>query len=331
MHVLVTGGGGYIGSIAVERLIERGYQVTVLDNFARGHRAAVHPDAAIVACDMRDERSVQDAVKSARADAIMHFAALTIVPESVRQPGEYFATNTSGGLHLLAAARDAEISRFVFSSTAAVYGEPDVIPIVEDAPKLPINPYGQSKWMVEQMLESFARQHGVNHAIFRYFNVAGASSERGEHHEPETHLIPVALKTLQGLRDTFTVFGTDYDTPDGTAIRDYVHVVDLVDAHIAALEKLDKPLGAMNLGTAQGFSVSQIVEAVQRVTGRELPTEYGPRREGDPAVLIADSTRARETLGWEPVNSTLEQMIGSAWDWFQRFPNGYEAIAATNR
>ena len=325
MRVLVTGGGGYIGSVAVERLIDRGYDVTVLDNFYRGHRAAIHPKAAIENVDIRDGNAVRGAINRSGAEAIMHFAALTIVPESVRQPGEYFATNTSGGLHMLEAARDSGITRFVFSSTAAVYGEPDAVPIPEDAPKRPISPYGQSKWMLEQMLESFANQHGVNHAIFRYFNVAGASMERGEDHDPETHLIPVALKTLMGQREKFTVFGTDYETPDGTAIRDYVHVVDLVDAHIAAVENLDEPLGAMNLGTAQGFSVQQIVDAVQEVTGRELPVSYGPRREGDPAVLIADSSRARELLGWSPSNSTLERMIGSAWDWFQRFPEGYGA------
>jgi UDP-glucose 4-epimerase len=323
MRVLVTGGGGYIGSVAVERLIDRGYDVTVLDSFVRGHRAAVHPEAVIEAIDVRDREAVRAGFARAKADAILHFAALTIVPESVRQPGEYYATNTSGGLHILEAARDAGVSRFVFSSTAAVYGEPDSVPVSEDAPKRPISPYGQSKWMVEQMLDSFASQYGIHHAIFRYFNVAGASVERGEDHDPETHLIPVALKTLQGQRDRFTVFGTDYDTPDGTAIRDYVHVVDLVDAHIAAIEQLDRPLGAMNLGTAKGFSVQQIVDAVQEVTGRELPVEYGPRREGDPAVLVADSSRARSELGWKPTHSTLEQMIGSAWEWFQRYPHGY--------
>ncbi|HEV2127143.1 MAG TPA: UDP-glucose 4-epimerase GalE [Thermomicrobiales bacterium] len=323
MHVLVTGGGGYIGSIAVERLVARGDRVTVLDSFVRGHRQAVHPDAAIVECDIRDAVATRDAVQRLGAEAIMHFAALQLVPESVKEPGAYFATNTSGGLHMLEAARDAGIQRFVFSSTAAVYGEPETVPIPENSPKLPINPYGQSKWMVEQMLEAFARQHGLNHAIFRYFNVAGASEQRGEDHNPETHVIPVALQALLGQRDGFVVYGTDYDTADGTAVRDYVHVIDLVDAHIAALDRLDEPLGAMNLGTANGFSVQQIVDAVQWVTGRELPVTYGARREGDPATLIADSTRAREVLDWRPAHSTLDEMIGSAWEWLQRHPEGY--------
>ncbi len=324
MHVLVTGGGGYIGSIAVERLIARGHQVTVLDNFYRGHRAAVHPDATLFDDDLRDSDAIRRAVSGAGAEAVMHFAALTIVPESVQLPGDYFAVNVAGGLHLLEAARDCGIQRLVFSSTAAVYGEPEVIPIVEDAPKLPISPYGQSKWMHEQMLEAFSRRYDINHAVFRYFNVAGASRERGEDHEPETHVIPVALKTLLGQREEFRIFGTDYDTHDGTAIRDYVHVIDLVDAHIAALDHLDRPLGPMNLGTANGFSVQQIVDAVERVTGRELPVSHASRRAGDPAALIADSTRARDLLGWEPAHSTLDEMIGSAWEWFQRHPNGYE-------
>lgn len=323
MHVLVTGGGGYIGSIAVERLVDRGHEVTVLDNFSRGHRGAVPPTASVVEADLRDADAIGRAVMDRRLEAILHFAALTIVPESVREPGDYFAVNTTGGLNLLAAARDAGIGRFVFSSTAAVYGEPETVPIAEDAPKLPISPYGQSKWMVEQMLEAFSARYGINHAIFRYFNVAGASRERGEDHDPETHVIPVALQTLLGRRDVFHIFGTDYDTPDGTAIRDYVHVIDLVDAHIAALEQLDRPLGPMNLGTANGFSVQELVDAVERVTGRALPVRHSPRREGDPATLIADASRARDVLGWDPSRSTLDEMIGSAWDWFQRNPDGY--------
>lgn len=323
MHVLVTGGGGYIGSIAAEQLIARGHDVTVIDNFSRGHRAAVPPDAALVDCDLRFPDNVTHVVRAAGPDAIMHFAALTLVPESVQEPGRYFAANTCGGLNLLNAAAASGVSRFVFSSTAAVYGVPGTLPITEDAPTEPINPYGRSKLMTEQMLDIFSERYGINHAMFRYFNVAGASPERGEDHDPETHLIPVALQALQGKRDAFTVFGTDYPTDDGTAVRDYVHVLDLADAHIAAIEALDRPLGAMNLGTATGFSVQQIVDAVQAVTGRELPVTYGDRRAGDPPALIADSAKAREALGWQPHRSTLDQMIGSAWEWFRRHPNGY--------
>jgi UDP-glucose 4-epimerase len=323
MHVLVTGGGGYIGSIAAERLIARGHDVTVVDSFQRGHRGAVPPEATLVDCDLRFPDNVTHVIRAAGPDAIMHFAALTLVPESVKEPGSYFATNTGGGLNLLNAAAAVGVTRFVFSSTAAVYGEPQTLPITEDAPTEPINPYGRSKLMTEQMLEAFSERYGINHAVFRYFNVAGASEQRGEDHDPETHLIPVALQTLQGKRETFTVFGTDYATEDGTAVRDYVHVLDLADAHIAAVEALDRPLGPMNLGTANGFSVQQIVDAVQEVTGRELPVQYGERRAGDPPALIADSTRAREVLGWKPHRSTLDQMIGSAWEWFQRHPDGY--------
>ena len=324
MHIIVTGGGGYIGSVAVERLIEIGHSVTVIDSFVRGHRDAVESSAKVAECDLRDQAAIARAVKESHADALMHFAGLTLVPESVKNPGAYFETNTSGGLHLLQAARDAGVSRFVFSSTAAVYGESANLPIPEEAPKRPINPYGQSKWMTEQMLDSFAARYGINHAIFRYFNVAGATELHGEDHDPETHLIPVALQTLLKQRNEFTVFGTDYDTKDGTAVRDYVHVLDLVDAHIAAIERLDKPLGAMNLGTASGFSVQQIVDAVSDVTGQQLPVSYGPRRAGDPAALVADSSRARELLDWTPSRSTLPQMIESAWSWFQRHPDGYE-------
>lgn len=324
MHVIVTGGGGYIGSVAVERLIQVGHDVTVIDNFVRGHRSAVDPAAMVVHADMQDSDAVSRAVRDANADAIMHFAALTLVPESVREPGSYYETNTVGGLHLLEAARTSGVSRFVFSSTASVYGEPDSLPVVEDAIKHPINPYGQSKWLTEQMLETYADRYGINHAIFRYFNVAGATEQRGEDHNPETHLIPVALRALLSAGERFTVFGTDYDTVDGTAVRDYVHVVDLVDAHIAALGHLDTPLGAMNLGTANGFSVQQIVDSVELVTGQSLPLEFGPRRDGDPAALIADSNRARELLGWSPKLSTLNLMIGSAWEWYRAHPGGYK-------
>lgn len=324
MRVLVTGGGGYIGSIAIERLIARGYEVVALDSFYRGHINAIHPDASRITCDLRMPLETLRAVEESRAEAVMHFAALHLVPESVAHPGEYFGTNVGGGINLLNAVKEIGIERFVFSSTAAVYGVPRRLPIHEDDPKEPINPYGQSKWMVEQLLPIYSEQYKLNYVAFRYFNVAGATEERGEDHHPETHVIPVALEVLLGKRESFTVFGTDYDTPDGTAIRDYVHVVDLVDAHITALERLGKPLGPINLGTRDGFSVQQIVDSVNRVTGMELHVTYGDRRAGDPPALIADTTRARELLDWDPRRSTMDEMIGSAWSWMQRHPNGYE-------
>ncbi len=325
MRVLVTGGAGYIGSVAIERLIANGHDVVALDSLERGHATAVSPGVPLITCDLRDAIATQRAVRESGAEAIMHFAALHLVPESVINPGAYYQTNVAGGINLLCAARDAGIKRFVFSSTAAVYGEPRHLPVKEDDLKEPINPYGHSKWMVEQFFPAMEREHGLNWAAFRYFNVAGATEAHGEDHDPETHVIPVALQVLQGKREVFSVYGTDYPTEDGTCIRDYVHVVDLADAHIRALEKLGHgALGAINLGTRDGFSVKQIVDAVERVTGQKLPVVYGNRRPGDPPALIADTSKAQELLDWNPVHSTMDEMIGSAWRWMQAHPNGYE-------
>lgn len=324
MRVLVTGGAGYIGSVAIERLLSKGHEVVAVDSLVRGHRRAIPDDVPFVGCDFRDPETTRRVVSDSGADAIMHFAALHLVPESVGDPGAYFQTNVAGGINLLCAARDAGIKRFVFSSTAAVYGSPESLPVKEDDPKCPINPYGHSKYMVEQFFPDFEREHGINWAAFRYFNVAGATETRGEDHRPETHVIPVALEVLMGKRESFTVFGTDYPTEDGTCIRDYVHVIDLADAHISAVEILgEKSLGPINLGTRDGFSVQQIVDAVQRVTDMELPVNYGERRAGDPPALIADTSKAQELLGWNPTRSTMEEMIGSAWSWMQKHPNGY--------
>lgn len=325
MRILVTGGAGYIGSVAIERLLLKGHDVIAVDSLARGHRVSVSDSVQFVQCDLRDPGATSSAVAESGAEAIMHFAALHLVPESVSDPGAYFQTNVAGGINLLCAARDAGIKRFVFSSTAAVYGAPKSLPIREDDPKEPINPYGHSKYMVEQFFPDFERQHGMNWAAFRYFNVAGATETHGEDHRPETHVIPVALEVLSGKREAFTVFGTDYPTEDGTCIRDYVHVVDLADAHIAAVEKLgEQSLGPINLGTRDGFSVRQIVDSVEKVTGRTLPVVYGERRAGDPPALIANTSKAQELLGWNPTRSTMEEMIGSAWAWRQAHPNGYE-------
>jgi UDP-glucose 4-epimerase len=323
MRILVTGGAGYIGSVAVERLLAEQQDVVVVDNLWRGHRAAVAADAEFIECDLRDGVRTREVMLSIRPDAVIHFAAATLVPESVADPGPYFGINMTGSHNLLEAMREADVERIVVSSTAAVYGMPAALPIDEAMDTRPINPYGQTKLSVEKMLEAYAAAYGFRYAALRYFNVAGATQEHGEDHEPETHVIPVALQTLLGQRDTFAVFGTDYPTPDGTAIRDYVHVIDLADAHLKALKRLEQSLGAMNLGTTEGFSVREIVAAVERVTGRSLPVSYQPRRAGDPPALTADSSRAREVLDWTPRRSTLDLMVGSAWDWFKRHPNGY--------
>ena len=322
MKVLVTGGAGYIGSVAVERLLERGDEVVVLDNLWRGHRGAVAKDARLIEVDLLDRAAVAKAVKSAKPEAVLHFAAATLVPESVREPALYLQTNVTGSQNVLDAMRDAGVGKFVFSSTAAVYGSPDRSPIDEETPKHPINPYGLSKLSVEQMLPWHEAAYGLRYVVFRYFNVAGATKEHGEDHRPETHVIPVALEVLLGKRSTFNVFGTDYSTPDGTAVRDYVHVVDLVDAHLLALDRIDQQLGAFNLGARDGYSVREIANAVENATERPLPVVYGPRREGDPPALVADARRAEAVLGWKPTRS-LEEMVASAWDWMQRHLNGY--------
>ncbi len=323
MRVLVTGGAGYIGSVATAMLLERGYDVVVLDNLERGHRDAVSDDVEFLEGDLRNAEATISSVSRANVEAVLHFAALHLVPESVECPDAYYRTNVTGGINLLDAVKRARIDRFVFSSTAAVYGVPERLPITEDSPTRPINPYGRSKLMVEQILDDYSERFGFAYAALRYFNVAGAKGMLGEDHRPETHIIPVALETLTGKRETFTVFGTDYPTDDGTAIRDYVHVLDLVEAHILALEKLDRTLGAINLGTRNGFSVHQMVQAIELTTDRSLPVAYGPRRAGDPPSLVADSSKAGEVLGWEPVHSTLDLMIGSHWEWIQENPNGY--------
>lgn len=330
VRVLVTGGAGYIGSVAVERLIEQGAEVIVLDNLWRGHRAAVSPLARLEVADLCDAARTREVVQAAKPDAIMHFAAATIVPESVADPAGYFGINAIGTYNLLEAAREARVDKFVFSSSAAVYGIPSSLPVQESAETRPINPYGETKLVGERMLASYAAAYDLCYAAFRYFNVAGATESRGEDHHPETHVIPLALSAVLGERDHFAVFGTDYPTEDGTAVRDFVHVIDLADAHIAALERLDHALGPINLGSATGYSVRQIVEAVERVTGRPLPLRHLPRRPGDPPILVADPSRARELLGWEPRHGNVDEMIASAWRWRIDHPSGYAKNAAAD-
>ena len=319
--VLVTGGAGYVGSHACKALARHGFAPVAYDDLSCGYEDSVRwgplERGAI------GDRDRLDAVLSDyRPAAIMHFAAFIAVGESVADPGRYYRNNVAGSLNLLEAARDHEVGAFVFSSTAAVYGIPDTVPIPESAPKQPINPYGHSKWMVECMLRDFSAAHGLKTTALRYFNAAGADpdGETGERHEPETHLIPLALDAVAGKGRPLTVYGEDYPTADGTCIRDYIHVSDLAEAHVAALESLLGGAGsnAYNLGTGQGFTVRQVLHAIERVTGTGVPHHVGPRRAGDPAALVADPTAAKRDLGWQPRMSDLESIVATAWAWHQK-------------
>jgi UDP-glucose 4-epimerase len=330
VRVAVTGGAGYIGSTAVARLVARADEVVVIDNLAKGHEQALPDGVPLARIDICDRSATTSALRDFRPDAVLHFAALTIAPESVRDPAPYWRVNTGGTLNVLDAMRDAGVAALVFSSTAAVYGNPEQIPIAEDAPLEPINPYGASKLAAERIISSYAAAYGLAYAALRYFNVAGSAGEVGEDHRPETHLIPSALDAAAGWREPLSVFGTDFPTSDGTAIRDYVHVEDLIDAHLLALDRVvasGNSLGAINLGTRGGASVREVLDAVERVTGAPVPTRYAERRPGDPAILVANASRAREVLGWQPQRSNLDEMISSAWAWRQRFPGGYEMSA----
>lgn len=324
MRVFVTGGAGYIGSVGVEKLLDAGHEVIVMDNMRTGRPASIASDATVITGDLRDGAFVKDVLARTGPDAIMHFAAATIVPESMTKPDLYYGINMVGGYNLLEGARLAGIDKIIVSSTAAVYGAVEEMPITEETPTHPVSPYGAAKLMFEQMLAAYAHAYGTRWIAFRYFNVAGATFTHGEDHRPETHLIPNALLAVAGRRPPMELYGTDYPTPDGTAIRDYVHVEDLIDAHLAGLERIDIVSGPFNLGTTAGASVAEVIGTVEKVTDREVPRIYRDRRAGDPPVLVADASRAREQLDWTPSRSTLEQMIGSAWEWMQRNPNGYE-------
>jgi UDP-arabinose 4-epimerase len=320
-HILVTGGAGYIGSHACKALAAAGYTPVAYDNLCFGHAWAVQW-GPLERGDILDRARLDEVIRRYRPEAVMHFAAFTYVGESVADPGKYYRNNVIGSLTLLEAMRDHGIARLVFSSTAAVYGIPDAGPIREDAPQQPINPYGASKLMAERMIGDFAAAHGLRFALLRYFNASGADPDNqiGEDHDPETHLIPLVLDAISGRRSGITVFGSDYATPDGTCIRDYIHVSDLAAAHIRALELLRRgaPSGAYNLGNGQGASVRQVIDAAERVTGRKAPVVEGQRRPGDPAVLITDARKARDELGWTPAIADLERIIATAWAWHQR-------------
>lgn len=330
MNIMVTGGAGYIGSHAVAGLRQAGHQVVVLDNLFRGHREAVPKDAPLEELDLRDTAAVTNALTHHRIEAVMHFAALAYVGESVKKPLEYYDNNTAGTLSLLRAMDQAKVKRMVFSSTCATYGEPGVeaMPLVETTPQQPINAYGWSKLFTERILRDYANAHpDFSFVALRYFNVAGCAGDGsiGEDHEPETHIIPVILLTALGQREKVTIFGDDYDTPDGTCIRDYIYVEDLIDAHIVAMQAL-KPGDQRfyNLGIGHGHSVRQVIDAAIKVTGRDIRVEAGPRRAGDPPMLYANADKIRDELGWHAQVTDIETIIASAWRWFRNHPQGYE-------
>ncbi|BAM03228.1 UDP-glucose 4-epimerase GalE [Phycisphaera mikurensis] len=342
MKVLVTGGAGYIGSHAVQRLLRDGHDVAVLDNLGRGHREAVEAlrassgkEIPLLEADLQDRAVIAARLRELGTEAIMNFAALAYVGESVTDPLRYYENNTAGVVSLLQAMQDAGVKRFVHSSTCATYGEPEVMPIREDTPQSPINPYGWSKLFVERVLaDHAAAEPGFAYAALRYFNVAGSDPDAviGEDHHPETHLIPVLLNTALGKRESATIFGLDYPTPDGTCIRDYIHVSDLIDAHVAVMNELDpdredRRQMIFNLGTGKGLSVKQIIDAVKEVTGVDFPVEHGDRRPGDPPSLYADPRKIREQLGWSASITDATTMVRDAWKWFQENPSGYASQA----
>lgn len=321
MNILVAGGAGYIGSVFVEEACNAGHNVTVYDSLVEGHRAAVDERAKFVQGDLGDHASTLAALRESEAEAVFHFAGFIMVGESMTDPTKYFRNNVSNSIELLDACVTAGVKKMVFSSTAAIFGMPDRVPIEEDFPKQPVNAYGESKLMFESLLKWYRQIHGLEYVAFRYFNAAGASPTRGEAHRIETHLIPNILKVPLGQKDSCSIFGTDYDTPDGTCIRDYIHVLDLASAHLLALKP--EVSGHFNLGNGEGYSVRQVIDTCKEVTGKDIKVIEGERRAGDPPRLIASSGKAMKELGWQPQHPTLKQIIASAWNWHQAKPEGY--------
>jgi UDP-glucose 4-epimerase len=324
LHLLVTGGAGYVGSVVAALLIKAGHRVTIYDNLSHGKRQAVPPGAELVVGDVADQKTLEELLRSRAPEAVMHFAALIEAGESMQAPERFFHNNTSNTLTLLEAMLACGPKRLVFSSTAALYGNPERVPIEETDQLCPTNPYGESKLLVERMLDWFNRIHGLRYASLRYFNAAGADGERGEDHRPESHLIPLILKVALGKSAGISIFGTDYPTPDGTCVRDYIHISDLATAHLLAFEALEQRDRLIyNLGNGMGFSVRKVIEVARQVTGHSIPAVESPRRPGDPAVLVASSKKIQQELGWKPRHSSLEAIVRSAWEWHRQHPNGY--------
>jgi UDP-glucose 4-epimerase len=325
MKVLVTGGAGYIGSITVEQLVLAGEKVVVFDNLYQGHREAVHPQAAFVEGDLADRAAVDALLAEHKPDAIMHFASHTLVGESMEKPFLYLGDNITNGLNLLQSAAEHGVRKFILSSTANLFDRPERMPIDESERIIPGSPYGESKNILERMLYWLDRTMGMRYACLRYFNAAGASETRGEQHDPESHIIPLVLQVALGQREQFSIFGDDYPTPEGTCIRDYVHVIDLAQAHILAMRALEDGSRTYNLGNGRGFSIQELIDLARQITGHPIPTRIVPRRPGDPAILIASSDKIRRELGWEPRYPELRSILESAWKWHVAHPHGYTA------
>lgn len=324
MKTLVTGGAGYIGSVAVDALIADGNEVIVFDNLYMGHREAVNEEAIFVEADLCDREKVEEVMREHRPEAIMHFASYSLVGESMDKPVKYLGDNVTNALNLIEAAVGNGVERFILSSTANLFGEPETIPISEAESLIPGSAYGESKYFIERILHWYHQIHGLRFAALRYFNAAGCTSKRGEDHDPETHLIPLVLQVALGQREDIKIFGDDYPTPDGTCIRDYIHVSDLADAHILALKALkDRETIHYNLGNGNGFSVKEVIETIREVTGHPIPAQVQSRRAGDPPTLIADSSRIIGDLGWNPRYPGIREIVSSAWDWHREHPNGY--------
>jgi UDP-glucose 4-epimerase len=324
MRVFVTGGAGYIGSVVTEQLIGDGHEVVVFDNLSKGHRQAVVDGAKFVEGDLLDADQLRQTLNENRIEAVIHMAASSLVGESVEAPAKYYHNNVVAGLVLLDAMRDSGVSKIVFSSTAATYGEPESQPIFESAPTAPTNTYGETKLAFERAMHWYERAYGLRYASLRYFNAAGATEKCGEDHDPETHIIPITLQAATGKRSHVEIYGEDYPTPDGTCIRDYIHVIDLARAHILALDVLSERSGIYNLGCGgDGYSVRDVIDTARRVTGKDIPVRMGQRRPGDPAVLIASSDKIKKELGWQPQYQDLGMIIESAWRWMQTHPDGY--------